>query len=469
MSSIIEPNWQLHEKLLQRLVLFQRLSLAAIFLIAGAILIAWLILPLRHIFPAGWDLMKANTALSFLLGSSVMFLIRQQAIARHWIWIGLCLAGLFCLSGTALLGHLTGRLYWVETLLAADKGAEMPGRMSIQTSLYLLVLALVMTLICLGGKLRTIIVDINILILFVIILIIVSGYTFDASYLFGHSPHTRTSPQTLICMVLLGYALFVHRCQDGLFRVFIGRTIGGRIARALVPISLLIPFLIVSVGAYVLYRGWITQPYVAAMSAALSSALSFIIILIMGRRINDMERELRDISLTDELTRIYNRRAFYMLGEFTLKGLQRAPRPLSVLFFDIDGLKQANDNFGHDTGSQLLQDFAMLLRENFRSNDIIARLGGDEFAIITHTRGDEVTRLLQRLSEAVDEKNRLGQRPYLISYTVGVADLESSATPDFRELVNRADAAMYRRKHSKRSGRGNGGRALALERRGARG
>ena len=449
MNEVLAPFRQPNEKLLRRLIIIQRVCLVGVVILAGGILCGWVVPVIGSLFPRGWTLMKANTALSFLLSISGLILVHKPVLNHILPWIGLCAAIILWLSGTALLGYLTDHTYWVETMLAADSHAELPGRMAVQTAAYFMLTGLILALSGPGYKLWNPLLDIMVLALFIIILIVFAGYSFDASYLFGHSPYTRTSPQTLVCMALVGLTLFIYRCRSGLFDVFVGPDIGSRIVRSLAPFALVLPFLIVGAGAYAMYNGWLTPPYVAAISAALSSALAFIIIMLMGRKINEQEQELRDISLTDELTRIYNRRAFYMLGEHALKEIRRTPKFLSVLFFDIDGLKKVNDAFGHDTGSRLLQVFADMLRDNFRSNDIIARLGGDEFAIITDTGKDEIEIVLGRLQDAANTINQKGDKPYRINYTVGVAGVDHATNETFSELVSKADAAMYQRKHDK--------------------
>lgn len=87
---------------------------------------------------------------------------------------------------------------------------------------------------------------------------------------------------------------------------------------------------------------------------------------------------------------LHNRRSFYLLGERTLQERQRDGRPVTVVYFDLDGLKRVNDRLGHEVGSQLVVDFANLLRANFRGSDLGARVGGDEFAVVTRNTQAEL-------------------------------------------------------------------------------
>jgi two-component system cell cycle response regulator len=100
-----------------------------------------------------------------------------------------------------------------------------------------------------------------------------------------------------------------------------------------------------------------------------------------------MERQqiqmvLRSLALVDELTGLYNRRGFLKIGEQHVKLADRAKREMSLLFVDLDHMKQINDTFGHQEGDQALIETAVILTKTFRRSDIIARIGGDEFAIL---------------------------------------------------------------------------------------
>jgi PAS domain S-box-containing protein len=91
---------------------------------------------------------------------------------------------------------------------------------------------------------------------------------------------------------------------------------------------------------------------------------------------NEMEEELRMLSLTDELTGLYNRRGFLTLCEQQLKMANRAKQGVYMLYADVDGLKKINDSLGHKEGDYALINTARVLTDTFRESDIIARLGG---------------------------------------------------------------------------------------------
>jgi diguanylate cyclase (GGDEF)-like protein len=162
------------------------------------------------------------------------------------------------------------------------------------------------------------------------------------------------------------------------------------------------------------------------------------------------------MSLSDELTGLYNRRGFLLLGGQALRDARRAGRPVSVLFFDADGLKKVNDSLGHDVGSKLLLDIAALLRATFRGSDVVGRVGGDEFAVITHGRQPDLAPALRRLDDATATPNCADARPYRISLSVGQVTSDPQGEESLTELLDRADAAMYQAKRQRGAVRATG-------------
>ena len=95
-----------------------------------------------------------------------------------------------------------------------------------------------------------------------------------------------------------------------------------------------------------------------------------------------MEEEIRSLSLTDELTGLYNRRGFTLLAEQEVKLAHRMNRTMLLFFCDVDNLKGINDTHGHAQGDLALKEVSAILKETFREADILARLGGDEFVVL---------------------------------------------------------------------------------------
>lgn len=166
---------------------------------------------------------------------------------------------------------------------------------------------------------------------------------------------------------------------------------------------------------------------------------------ITGQKL--MEDELRSLSLTDELTGLYNRRAFHTLGEQQLRLARRLNRKTHVHFIDIDSLKRINDQYGHYEGDKALFETAYILRSTFRESDIVARYGGDEFSVLTiQTQDINNDNIEIRLSQAVDEFNSKKLYPCPISLSVGHSCFDPAAPVSLDELLARADHLMYQNK-----------------------
>src|SRR6266545_1631451 len=159
---------------------------------------------------------------------------------------------------------------------------------------------------------------------------------------------------------------------------------------------------------------------------------------------------LRQLSLRDDLTDLYNRRGFLALAEEQLKLSQRTGRGLSLLFVDVDGLKRINDIYGHQEGSDALIATGRILKEALRESDIIARIGGDEFtALAVEAAGDSAATICARLQTSLDDYNANNDRGYRLSFSMGVARFDPNSPCSIEELIANADASMYEHKRSK--------------------
>ena len=162
---------------------------------------------------------------------------------------------------------------------------------------------------------------------------------------------------------------------------------------------------------------------------------------------NRLREQLRQGSLTDELTGLKNRGAFDSLAEHTFQFAIRRRQRLVLLFMDLDSLKSINDSLGHREGDAALIDVAGLLTESFRGSDLVGRVGGDEFCVLLIGASDHETQTsVQRLQDAIDGHNRTADRPYELSLSMGMAVLSPDAPCSVPDLMNEADAAMYEAK-----------------------
>jgi diguanylate cyclase (GGDEF)-like protein/PAS domain S-box-containing protein len=169
------------------------------------------------------------------------------------------------------------------------------------------------------------------------------------------------------------------------------------------------------------------------------------------------EEAMRSLSLEDELTGLYNRRGFLLMAEQYLKTVQRSRESLTLVYADMDGLKQINDIHGHQEGSQAIQRVAAILRETLRESDVVGRLGGDEFAMLAqNVTGDYMESINARLEESLRDYNAQGRHSYELSLSLGIMSVEPDTTATVEELIAQADQLMYEHKRKKKQDRFSG-------------
>jgi diguanylate cyclase (GGDEF)-like protein/PAS domain S-box-containing protein len=181
--------------------------------------------------------------------------------------------------------------------------------------------------------------------------------------------------------------------------------------------------------------------------------------IVMIGNISDLkaaEEELRRhadasqyLALHDALTGLPNRRLFDDRIDQAVRTAERDGDRLAVMIMDLDRFKEVNDTRGHDSGDEVLRKVGSRMDDCLRASDTIARLGGDEFGflLVTQTARRELTPLLEKLTAAVELPIELDGSPVVVHASIGVAFYPDDGTQR-EQLVKRADAAMYRAKHS---------------------
>jgi len=216
-----------------------------------------------------------------------------------------------------------------------------------------------------------------------------------------------------------------------------------------------IPFALETAKFGIVQTRLISPEYSTALVTVLAGVMGFAIVLLLAWRIDSLEQEIRDLSLRDDLTRLYNRRGFMMLADRELRLARRSEVPFSVLFIDLDNLKQINDTFGHEVGSEFLREMAALLRQCFRESDILGRIGGDEFVVAGAITEEGVSHASRRLELTAAERNANPGRHYSIGFSLGHATalVGESSPASLDDLLNLADSAMYAIKRNKKLAR----------------
>ena len=160
------------------------------------------------------------------------------------------------------------------------------------------------------------------------------------------------------------------------------------------------------------------------------------------------------LSVTDDLTRLYNSRYLNLVLRRETKRASRSGRPLSLLFIDLDGFKSINDTHGHLFGSRALVEAAAVIRTSARETDVVSRFGGDEFAIVLPDTGSEGA-----FAVGARVRDKIAACTFLagdglnihLTVSVGVATLPDVAA-SAEELVQAADNAMYQVKENGKNG-----------------
>jgi diguanylate cyclase (GGDEF)-like protein len=164
-----------------------------------------------------------------------------------------------------------------------------------------------------------------------------------------------------------------------------------------------------------------------------------------------MEAKVMRLSLTDEITGLNNRRGFLLRAEQMLKLVRRVHTQGWLVYIDLDGLKQVNDELGFDAGDRLIDSAAKVLRESFRDADILGRIGGDEFVVFATGAATPAVEVELRLRNNIAHHNKFYSDQPQLSMSIGVVRCDPNALNTLEDIIHQADAAMYIEKRRKRA------------------
>lgn len=204
---------------------------------------------------------------------------------------------------------------------------------------------------------------------------------------------------------------------------------------------------------------------IPSLATHISSMLKTLFLLEQQKEINDHLHTnldqtlkhnliLKEISKTDQLTGLYNRRGFMD----TIKTVNENPlndgRDAIILYADMDGLKAINDKYGHDEGDYALKQISIILKEAFRNTDIVSRFGGDEFvAFALLGLPNQANIIYQRIRDITEQHNQLLKKPYRIDMSIGICEIQCSKELNIEAVLDQADKKLYIEKKAKKKER----------------
>lgn len=157
------------------------------------------------------------------------------------------------------------------------------------------------------------------------------------------------------------------------------------------------------------------------------------------------EAQIQQLAYFDTLTGLPNRRMLHDRLEQALAQAKRFQRSLAIMFLDLDGFKQINDTLGHDVGDELLKVLAIRLSASARVGDTISRQGGDEFIIVLTeiSQPEDAAQVASKVIQVINEPVSIENQELHVTTSVGIAVFPVNGDADAKELMKKADQAMY--------------------------
>ena len=161
----------------------------------------------------------------------------------------------------------------------------------------------------------------------------------------------------------------------------------------------------------------------------------------------------RQLAATDYLTSLVNRRSFLEIAEKALQIAKTEKGQMAIIMLDIDHFKNVNDQYGHQTGDEVLSMVASKIKNSLRQGDIAGRYGGEEFVVLlVDAPSDRCFNIAERIRQTVSlQPIQLAQTTVSVTISLGLACLDPDRTLSLQSLIDRADQAMYLAKQQGRN------------------
>lgn len=414
--------------------------------IAVVILLARHVEAVGEVLPGPWRLMTSSTALSMLLLAVSLLVFRRMVPVTATLLVGTAV-----LAGSAVLVHLgsvdASLLQW---LLIDSQSPPGFGLMSAQTAGWV-VLACATVALGLARRQQAMTSTIGVVLL-AVTLTFLAFRTLGQTSLIGQSKAVILSFPTATCMGLLAASWAALWTLHGSWKGVLERGVAAAALRWSL-IGTTVMAVLATTALTILLGNESVEPATAlALVLAVTLVALMAAAMLLFRVISPVEHELRRIALLDGPTGLLNQSAFMEVAPRLLSEAHREGRAVAVVMFDLDGLKQVNDTYGHLHGTELIGHFGQALAAATRSSDMAARVGGDEFVVLLRVNQDVdglemlIAALIERIDDRLAALSTESPRPWTISYSWGSA-VETLSQEDLTGLLARADDELYRNKN----------------------
>ena len=260
------------------------------------------------------------------------------------------------------------------------------------------------------------------------------------------------------CLLIMPSDSFVH--QAVIFYFLIGMS-GGAIsvysAHRVMTLTTVAAVLLPATGYFLLSGEFVFVGMAIAAVAFFISAIRATRVLglamhqnfLMTHQLEISNENAERLARIDELTGLYNRRAFYEHGKVLANNCQRNKDELAMILMDVDNFKMINDKYGHAAGDTVLREIGKILLKRLRKSDVFARIGGEEFGMLLPlTTVNKAVQLAEELRQVIEATTiTFEDEKFSVTASFGV----TSDVSDIDTLVRQADMAMYRSKESGRN------------------
>jgi len=276
----------------------------------------------------------------------------------------------------------------------------------------------------------------------------VIGFLLGVPLFYGASRPVQISWQAALCLLLIAFG--IGACHDK--TVFFNGSLSGRFARRTLPAVIGIPVVAGALATAGARTGWWAFSVAAWLMTLAAVAGTAIVMAMAVRRLGEDDRRLTELAIRDPLTGAYNRRHFVAEAERAAGRSRRYGEHGAIAVIDLDRFKQVNDEWGHAAGDEALVRAYLAMRARLRSSDILGRIGGDEFAaVILHVDrlgAETVAEELRRAVACVGDELTAEGRPNRLGASVGIVSIDGPE--DIESLLDLADQRMYDDKRGSR-------------------